>query len=148
MLRTLKALLIDSLHSDASSEAADHSLPLAVAALLFEISRADHEVDDVERETIAAAVARVCDVPAEEIATLLAEADDAVEESVSIYEFTSVVNEQFDRAQKYELLVLLWRVAYADGRVDHYEEYFVRKITDLLHLSQSDFIRAKHQALE
>jgi uncharacterized tellurite resistance protein B-like protein len=50
------------------------------------------------------------------------------------------------REKRYQLLVLLWKVAYADGRVDKYEEYYVRKISDLLHMDQAEFIRAKHEA--
>ena len=50
------------------------------------------------------------------------------------------------REKRYQLLVLLWKVAYADGRVDKYEEYYVRKISDLLYMDQAEFIRAKHEA--
>ncbi len=146
MLRTLKALFEDQIAGLARDDDRAHALPLAVAALLFEISRADHEVHEDERHAIALAVASVCDVPAAEIEDLLASASDAVDDAVSLYEFTSVVNEHLEHAQKYDLLVLLWRVAHADGQVDHYEEYYVRKIADLLHLSQRDFIRAKHAA--
>lgn len=146
MFKTLKSLFDTQIASIAHEQDGENALPLAVAALLFEISRADHEIHDDERAAMSAAVARVCSIPADDIDALLSSADEAVEESVSIYEFTSVVNDKFDREKKYELLQMLWQVAYADGRVDRYEEYFVRKIADLLHLSQSDFIRAKHAA--
>ena len=69
-----------------------------------------------------------------------------VTDSISLYDFTSVINEKLSREERYQLLVLLWKVAYADGRVDKYEEHYVRKISDLLYLDQSDFIRAKHEA--
>ena len=42
-----------------------------------------------------------------------------------------------------ELLRMLWRVAYADGRLDKYEEALLRKLGDLLFLSHDDFIREK-----
>lgn len=41
---------------------------------------------------------------------------------------------------------LLWRVAFADGRLDRYEEHLIRRIADLLHLPHRDFIRAKLRA--
>lgn len=146
MIRTLKALLDQHIANLGADQDDSHTLPLAVAALLLEISRADHEIHADERHAIAAAVARVCEVPAAEIEALLERAGEAVEDAVSLYEFTSVVNDNLEHDEKYELLLLLWRVAYADGRVDHYEEYYVRKMADLLHLSQRDFIRAKHAA--
>ena len=69
-----------------------------------------------------------------------------VEESVSFFEFTSLINDSCSRKEKYDLLVILWKVAYADGQLDKYEEYYIRKIKDLLYLSQSDFIKAKLEA--
>ena len=66
-----------------------------------------------------------------------------LEEAVSLYEFTAVINDQFDREQKIDLVEMLWRVAYADQELDQYEEYFVRKIADLLHVSHKDYIQAK-----
>ena len=75
--------------------------------------------------------------------SLVATAAEAVDSSVSFYDFTNVINERLTRAQKVELLEMLWRVAQADGRVDHYEEYYIRRLADLLHLSHGDFIRTK-----
>lgn len=146
MLRTLKAIFEDRLARYATEDDVEHALPLAVAALLYEVSKADHDVHDDEVEDIAVAVARVCGTAPDELEDLLGSAHDAVDEAVSVYDFTSIVNEHLDRAKKCELLGLLWRVAYADGRVDHYEEYYIRKIADLLHLSHGDFIRTKHAA--
>ena len=38
------------------------------------------------------------------------------------------------------------RVAYADGRIHEYEEYLIRKVSDLIYVTHSDFIQAKIQA--
>ena len=148
MFRTLKALFDDRIASYATADDEVDALPLAVAALLFEISRADHEVHEDERKEMVRAVGTVCELDESDIASLLETADTAVEEAISLYDFTSVVNEHLNREKKYELLLLLWRVAYADGRLDRYEEYYIRKIADLLHLSHGDFIRAKHAAAD
>ena len=37
----------------------------------------------------------------------------------------------------------LWRVAYADGDLDKYEERLIRQVADLTHVSHKDFIRLK-----
>ncbi|MCZ6663703.1 MAG: TerB family tellurite resistance protein [Gammaproteobacteria bacterium] len=148
MFRTLKALFDDRIASYATADDEVDALPLAVAALLFEISRADHEVHEDERKEMVRAVGTVCELEESDIASLLETADTAVEEAVSLFDFTSVVNEHLNREKKYELLLLLWRIAYADGRLDRYEEYYIRKIADLLRLSHADFIRAKHAAAD
>ena len=148
MFRTLKALFDDRIASYATADDEIDALPLAVAALLFEISRADHEVHEDERKEMVRAVGIVCELDEGDITSLLETADTAVEEAVSLYDFTSVINEHLNREKKYELLLLLWRIAYADGRLDRYEEYYIRKIADLLHLSHADFNRAKHAAAD
>jgi uncharacterized tellurite resistance protein B-like protein len=146
MLRTLKAFFEDRIARVAIADDSANALPLAVAALLIEIAQSDQEHHADERMAIIGAVSRVCGIAENEMLALLEAAEDAAAESVSFYDFTSVINERFDRAQKFELLLALWRIAYADGRLDHYEEYYIRRLADLLHLSHSEFIRAKHQA--
>jgi uncharacterized tellurite resistance protein B-like protein len=42
----------------------------------------------------------------------------------------------------------LWEVAYADNQLDKYEEHFVRKIADLLHVAHKDFMASKHRVLD
>jgi uncharacterized tellurite resistance protein B-like protein len=41
---------------------------------------------------------------------------------------------------------MLWRVAYADGRVDPHEDALVRKVADLLYLPQAAYVKAKERA--
>jgi uncharacterized tellurite resistance protein B-like protein len=40
----------------------------------------------------------------------------------------------------------MWKVAYADGSVDKYEAHIIRRISDLIHLPNSQFVRAKQEA--
>jgi uncharacterized tellurite resistance protein B-like protein len=48
--------------------------------------------------------------------------------------------------EKNNIIENLWRVAYADSYIDKYEEYYIRKIADLLHISHSNYIKAKLEA--
>lgn len=119
------------------------SVELAGLALMLEISRADHNHAEAEQAAIVAAATRVFAIDPQALDHLLSQAAAAVDEAVSLVDFTQVLNERLDRAAKTRLLEHLWRVAYADGALDKYEEYYLRKITDLLHLSHSDLIRTK-----
>lgn len=147
MFTTLRALFEQHVAKFASEPEAAHSLELAGAALLMEISRADHDVAAIERDTIKAAMAEVFHLSADEVADIIAAAETAVDEAVSLFDFTAVINQQFSPEQKIKLLEMLWAVAYADDNLDHYEEYYVRKIADLLYISHGDYIRTKHKVM-
>jgi len=121
-------------------------LAFASTALLLEIARSDKDIDDLERAAITDAVVIATDLQAEEVEEFIDDVNSTVDESISLYDFTSEVNEKYSREKKCELLKLLWKVAYADGRVDKYEEHYIRKISDLLHLAHGDFIKAKIDA--
>ena len=127
----------------------EHGYHLATAALLVEIMRADYTARADERETIFRALATAFgDLSPDETRELLARAEERAEGVTSLYEFTRIINRQFDPDQKAHVVELLWRVAWADGDLDKYEEHLVRRIADLLHVPHSVFIRMKHRALD
>ena len=144
ILEALKNLFEDE--STLSETAEDEGLGIAAGVLMLEIARADDEIDDLEKEVVIEGIKKVLTKNNHEINDLFQKVIAVVEESVSIFEFTSLINDSCSRKEKYDLLVILWKVAYADGQLDKYEEYYIRKIKDLLYLSQSDFIKAKFEA--
>lgn len=147
MLKALKDL-VRTLTQDADPQAGEHSLQLAVVALLLEIGRADQCIAQEELAAVVAAASAVFGITAAESNALVDQAAPVVENAVSMYEFTDVLNRELSRSRKKEILRELWRVAQADGRIDHYEEYYLRKLADLLHLSHREFISTKLSVLE
>ncbi len=123
----------------------DHALQLATAALLIEITRADFHVEDSERVAVDEAIIDLFGLSEAEARELARLAELEVKESASLFEFTSLVDRHFSQEQKIQVVEMLWRVVFADGSKDKYEEYTVRKITDLLHVSHRDFIKARHR---
>ena len=113
------------------------------AILLVEIARADHNVDKVEHETIVKALAASSSLNSEELAELVNEALQAAEASLSLHSHIKVVNEHFSKSEKLLLVEQMWRVALADGDVDRYEDYTIRKLCDLLYIKHRDFMQAK-----
>ena len=144
ILEALKNLFEDK--STLKETAEDEGLGIAAGVLMLEIARADDEIDDLEKEVVIEGVKNILHKTNHEINEIFKKVIAVVEESVSFFEFTSLINDSCSREEKYNLLVILWKVAYADGQLDKYEEYYIRKIKDLLYLSQSDFIKAKLEA--
>ena len=128
-------------------EEREHGYHVATAALLVEVMRADYEVRAEERDAVLHALgAAFDDLSAGETRDLLARAEVRADDATSLYEFTQHINRQLDHEQKAHVVELLWRVAYADGDLDKYEEHLVRRIADLIHVPHSVFIRMKHKA--
>jgi uncharacterized tellurite resistance protein B-like protein len=125
----------------------EEDLPLATAALLVEMSRADHDAAEEERALILQSVQGHFGLPVEEAEQLLQDAEREADAAVSLHDYTRLLNEALEPAQKSRLLTLLWQVAQADGRVDKYEEYLVRKVADLLYVPHGEFIRTKLSVL-
>jgi uncharacterized tellurite resistance protein B-like protein len=120
-----------------------HRLQLATAALLIEMAQADNQRDSVEFQAIHDGIIEVFELSPEETSEVIDLADQEVHDAVDQFEFTQLINEQFDYARKCRVVELLWRVCLADAEMDRYEEHLVRKIAELLYIQHSDFIAAK-----
>lgn len=129
-----------------SGGGSEHALRMATATLLVEMSRADRQVDDTETDAVLAAIRQRFDLAEQEARDLADLGHDRADHATSLYEFTRVLNEQLSREQKLHIVELLWDVAYADGRIDKYEEQLVRKIAELIYVPHPDFIAAKLRA--
>jgi uncharacterized tellurite resistance protein B-like protein len=125
----------------------ERAYQLATAALLIEMTRADHEVKSIEREAVTEAMQRAFELDASQTAELLTLAEQDANEATSLFEFTRLINKHFDAEQKQHFVELLWHVALADGEIDKYEDHLVRKVADLIHVPHLSFIRAKHDAM-
>ncbi|MBC6904389.1 TerB family tellurite resistance protein [Saccharophagus sp. K07] len=119
---------------------------LACAALLIEVAVIDSEFDSEELASVKAILHREFQVPEAELDELVTMAQHECSESTSMYSFTQLVNQYCSLEEKFDLIVHMWRIAYADGDLDKYEEYIIRKVADLIHLGHGEFIRAKHAA--
>ncbi len=123
-------------------EAVD-KIHLACAALMIEICKADYNIDDAETKKISAILREKFDLPEDTLTELFDLAKEEADEATSLYQFTSLINEAYEYPAKIALIKDMWEIAFADGDLDRYEEHLIRKVTDLLYVSHSDFIKTK-----
>ena len=119
---------------------------LATAALLIEVMVIDGDLDDQEMQAIAGTLSNMLDLTEEQIDQLIELSKEEVSEATSLYQFTKEINEHFDIEKKLSLMTAMWRVAFADGHLDKYEENIIRRVADLLHIRHSEYIRSKANA--
>jgi uncharacterized tellurite resistance protein B-like protein len=122
------------------------ALRLATAVLMIDVARADHEFDESEFDRILELVRTYFQLEPEDAAQLVVAANERSDEAVSAYEFTQLLHQHLDEEEKARIVSLLWQIAYADGRLDKYEDAFVLKISDLLYVSRGRVMRLKHDA--
>ena len=105
ILEALKNLFEDK--STLKETGEDEGLGIAAGVLMLEIARADDEIDDLEKEVVIEGVKNILHKTNHEINEIFHKVIAIVEESVSFFEFTSLINDSCSRKEKYDLLVKL-----------------------------------------
>ncbi len=130
------------------SETSDResALRLATAVLMVEVARADHVFERSEFERLLALITSHFELSADDAADLVDSASEAAEDVVHLHDFTQILHKHLSETEKARIVGLLWQVAYADGRLDKYEDSLVLKISDLLYVGRGRVMRLKHDA--
>jgi len=110
------------------------------------VARADFVFDESEFDQVLKLVEVHFRLTAEQAAELVVAASDKAENLVDIHEFTRLLHDYLTEDEKAQIVSLLWQIAYADGRLDKYEDSLVLKISDLLYVSRGRVMRLKHDA--
>ena len=121
-------------------------LQLAVAALLHEAARADYHEGDDEHAVAAKALSDLFGLDARQCAELLEEGRARAEKLSSFYAPVSVIKREFSLEERVRLIEHLWRVAFANGRLNPYEDHYVRKIAHLLYVPNTQSMLARNRA--
>ena len=152
-LRKIIDALSDGLQKMANGETPEERLSResrqvqeAVATLLYETARVDHEVKEEDLVVAGDCLRELFALSSEQARALLVHAAQLHHRPTSYHPLSKVINEHFSAEEKHHLVEYMWRVAHADREVDMYEDHLVRKIADLLYVPHRDFISAKHRA--
>jgi uncharacterized tellurite resistance protein B-like protein len=152
MIKRLFIQVVESISVTGATEAAvldrEAAIRLATAALMIDVARADHVFEESEFDRVLRLVESHFELTPEQAAELVNQANDKADDLVSAYEFTEVLHQHLDEREKARIVGLLWQIAYADGRLDKYEDALVLKISDLLYVSRGRVMRLKQDAAQ
>ena len=145
MIDYLKNLLTGKINDDEITVQLDNEkrVQIATCALFLEVAHSDDDFSMEEKEFIELTMKEKFNLDDKMVSELIDLSMRQTERSVSLYEFTEIINQIFDQNSKFDILKNLWRLVFADGKLDQYEEYFIRKISGNLHMEHSDMIAAK-----
>lgn len=120
-----------------------HKVEIAACALFIEMAKADGEFTDEERSFIISEMKNTFNLEDDCIDDLMALAEQRVKESVSLYEFTGIINNTFSQPEKIELIESLWRLIYKDEKLSAYEDHLIKRIGATMNIEHKQIINAK-----
>lgn len=122
-------------------------LRLAVAVLLIEAAYRDDFFQPEERDVIFRLLQQKFALTTDETSALLHAAEEACRRSVQLHPWTNAVAEQMASEARAHLVEMMWEVAYADGVLDPEEDALIRRMVNLIHISDRDRMLARQRVL-
>ena len=143
MINRINQLFSQQFETGPNAEQQQKAIQTATAALLIEVSKADYELSDEEREQVITTLTSKFELEPAMLDELMELAHEQLDINHSLYPFTRLVNDHYSYEQKLALIQGMWEVAYADGNLHVYEEHLIRKVAELIYLKHQDFVRLK-----
>jgi len=125
---------------------AARQLPVAVAALLYECIRMDMQDLPEQRAAAACALSELFGMEREEANIQMEEGEAMAKRLTSYFRPVSTIKREFSLEKRIQLVEHLWRVAFASGQLDQYEDHYVRKIATLLYVTNTQCMVARSRA--
>ena len=122
-------------------------LEIAVAVLVHEARRADYdEADRKESDAGITALRDLFGLDAPGAGQLLAHGREKAQHLTSFYAPVTVIKRDYSMPQRVRLVEHLWRIVFADGLLNPYEDHYVRKIAHLLYVPNTQSMVARNRA--
>tara|TARA_E500000178_G_scaffold312164_1_gene328631 strand:+ start:67 stop:501 length:435 start_codon:yes stop_codon:yes gene_type:complete len=122
----------------------DFEIELTASVLAYEIARSDGEIDDNELEVLMEEIKAISKKVHKDEDEILEIIEKYSKDSVSFYEFVEDINNDYSKDEKLSLLKFMWKIAYADGKLDVDEERLIRRLADLIKIKDMDVLKLKH----
>ena len=120
-------------------------IPLLTATLLIELTRADFDSAAEEVAMARRLLAARFGLDEQAVHTLVEQATARAAKAVSLHEFTHRLNQELAPAEKASVIEMLWRLSFADERLDKHEEQLIRRVAGLLHVPDRELLRLREK---
>lgn len=119
---------------------------IAAAALMYHVMDADGDRQDVEWELLKKLLSEYYDVSGSELDQIVKAGEQADNEAVDLYAFTSVLKRSLDEDARKDFIGILWEIVYADGELHELEDNTLWRIAELIGVERRDRIEEKLKA--
>lgn len=119
---------------------------IAVAALCMQVMEADGQIKDSEKKRLRTLLKDQYGLDGKQLDALIAAGQEAENDAVDYYRFTSDLKRHLDTEQRLELIGILWDIVYADGERSEMEDDAIWRIAELLGVSARERIQQRQAA--
>ena len=121
---------------------------VATCALLLEVAHSDGSYHAAEERLVHDLLAGMFGLPADIVGELADFARDHQRSSTDLFQFAREINAHFSTEEKLAIMEGVWRLIYADGTLDKFEDSLARQLATLLRLSHKEAIACKVKVLD
>ena len=145
MFNRIKSLL----QADAAPAGETHfeRVQVATCALLMEVAHSDGHYRSVEAKIVHELLANTFNLSPATVTELIDYSHQHRQDSADLFQFAREINTHFSREEKADVMEGIWRVIYADGTLDKFEDALARQLATLLRLDHQDVIERKLKVL-
>tara|TARA_B100001029_G_scaffold179565_1_gene189580 strand:+ start:4031 stop:4462 length:432 start_codon:yes stop_codon:yes gene_type:complete len=118
-------------------------IELTAAVLAYEIARSDGVISEDELLVLMEEIEIIAEKVGKDKLEILKIIEIYSQDSVSFHEFIEDINKNYSKEQKHSLLKFMWKIAYADGKLDVDEERLVRRVADLIKIKDIEVLKLK-----
>ena len=118
-------------------------IELTAAVLAYEIARSDGEISEDELLVLMEEIESISAKVGKEKFEILKIIEIYSKDSISFHEFIEDINDSYSKEEKHSLLEFMWKIAYADGKLDVDEERLVRRVADLIRIKDIEVLKLK-----
>ena len=119
-------------------------IELTASVLAYELARSDGEITEDELSVLMSEIKKIAKKVGKGEKEIFKIIEVYSRDSVSFYEFVEDINDNYSKQEKLDLLYFMWKMAYADNKLDVDEEKLIRRMADLIKIKDIEVLKLKN----
>ena len=125
-------------------EKPNFEIELTASVLAYELARSDGEITKDELSVLMSEIQNIAEKVGKNKDEILKIVEVYSANSVSFHEFVEDINENYSKQEKLDLLYFMWKMAYADDKLDVDEEKLIRRMANLIKIKDIEVLKLKN----
>ena len=118
-------------------------IELTASVLAYELARSDGEITEDELSVLMSEIKKIAKKVGKGEKEIFKIVEVYSRDSVSFHEFVEDINNNYSKKEKLDLLHFMWKMAYADNKLDVDEEKLIRRMADLIKIKDIEVLKLK-----